>query len=79
MTGFLFKKAIKKRVDELTDSQKENILEILKEHPDFLEELLGEIETKTSRGDDIQKAIKESVEKNQKQLIEIFKEERLIK
>lgn len=79
LRDFLFKKMIEKKIAGLTDEQKSELLEMLKSHPDFFEQIISEIHEETARGTEQQEAVRRVVIRNQSRIMDIFKEGGFVK
>lgn len=79
LKDFLFKKAIERPIAGMGDEKKELILNLFKQHPEFMENVAKEIEAETKSGRDAADALNYVMKKNQRTIIQIFKEGGLIK
>ncbi len=76
---FIFRKTIERNISGMSDDQKEAIIKLFEQHPEFIKAITKEIENETKSGRSSADAIKYVMEKNQNQLVKIFKEGGFIK
>jgi HPt (histidine-containing phosphotransfer) domain-containing protein len=79
LKDFIFRKSIERKISGMSDEQKEAIVKLFQQHPEFIESITKEIEAETKSGRNYADAIKYVMEKNQRQLMQIFKDGGLIK
>ncbi len=76
---FLFKKMIEKKVEGLNDEQKSEIVEILKNNPDFFKQIAEEIQEEVKNGLSEQEAAVKVAKRNQNQIMDVFKKGGFVK
>ncbi len=79
LKDFLFKKTIERKISGMTDEQKKAVLGLFEKNPEFLDTIVKNVQKEVESGRKTDEAVKYVMEKNQKQLMEIFKEGGLIK
>ncbi len=79
LRDFLFKKMIEKKIQGLSEEQKSEILNILQSNPDFFTQIADEIKEEVKNGLSEQDAAAKVAQRNQNQIMDVFKKGGFVK